>query len=252
MLRKLIRKIVKEELEAGTIKDSPGLPIGYNPLELIRGGLFHWVQVPFNSTPVWCELRCINAAQMESLGNMTSIIEAGKERKLTREELNTIRNYQEKIVEAVLNKPTFDEIGSLVHKYDFVLSKKRQELKEIEKYYETNKEKMTPAEGVQIEKKIEAINLFLGYILPMDTMAFLTSWGMGNDVSDIQKITRNQFIEAASLAKLANKAPSDYLSGIFTDHNKHEIDKHAWSVYADYLESKAHEKTLQIGGPKRG
>jgi hypothetical protein len=45
-------------------------------------------------------------------------------------------------------------------------------------------------------------------------------------------------LEAAILAENGKDNPSDHISGIFTDHNKSDIDKHAWSVYADYLKNK--------------
>ena len=66
-------------------------------------------------------------------------------------------------------------------------------------------------------------------------MAFLTRWATGNDVSDIKKVTKENFLRAASLAKVHNKAPSDYLSGFFTDYNRQEIDSYAFMVLDDFI-----------------
>jgi len=212
---------------------------GYNPLEKIRGGLFHWVAVPFAGTDVFCELRCPNATQIEQCGDITNItleIEKNKDYKPSYEELIKIRNYQEELCKITFNKPTFDQITTLVGKHDFVISEKKKELAEIIKRFEENKDQMTEVEKNNINEKIKAIELQIGFILPTDTMAFITWWAMGNDISDVKKITKQSFLRAASLAKIHHKAPTDYLSGVFTDFNKIEIDNYAIVILEDYLQ----------------
>jgi hypothetical protein len=148
---------------------------------------------------------------------------------------NGIRNYQEEICKIVLNIPTFDHICKLVSADDFVISEKKKELEELTRYFEENKEKMTEVEKANIDIQIKTLNLMIGFLLPDDTMAFLCRWAMGNDISDVKKLTRENLLKAAALAKAHNKAPSDYLSGVFTDFNKNEIDAYASSILEDYI-----------------
>jgi hypothetical protein len=237
-LRQQILEFINEVLNTRTITNTAqALPIGYNPVEYIRGALFHWVAVPFNGTDIWCELRCPNATQIEQCGDMSNITvrKENEESKYSYEEIIKIRNYQEKLCQLVLNKPTFDNIAILVGDNDFVLSEKKKELERIQHIFNTNKENMTELEKSIVETQLRTIELQIGFILPDDTMAFLTKWAMGNDISDVKKITKDNFLKAASLAKAHNKAPSDYLSGVFTDFNRQEIDTYAWMVLSEFI-----------------
>jgi hypothetical protein len=252
MFKKLVRRMVREELAARTIKDSPGLPTGYNPLEAIRGGLFHWVPVPFNGVKAWCELRCLNATQISSCGNYSNIVREGT-KEISREQMIELRNYQEKLIIACLNRPSYDQIASLVGEHDFVISGKRNELEEIKKI---DLSKLPPKQQEELSRRIANTELFLGFILPEDTFRFLTEWVNGSDVSDIKKITDEQFLEAAILAENGKDNPTGHLPGVFTDHNRQDMDRYAWKVYADYLKNRQIEiktkgRRKVIGGPKK-
>ena len=209
------------------------MPIGYNPVEKIRGNLYAWIEVPFNGVGVFCQLRCPNATQLEQCGDISNIIL--EQETSDYENIIKIRNYQENICKIVFNVPTFNYIATLVDENDFVLSEKKAELAELEKRFEENKSGMTEQEKAVIEGQIKTINLQIGFILPDDTMAFVTRWASGNDISDIKKLTKDSLLRAASLAKLNNKAPSDYISGVLTDHNKQDIDAHATQILQEFL-----------------
>ena len=213
------------------------MPVGYNPIEKIRGALFSWVKVPFNGVDVFCQLRCPNATQLEQCGDISNITldQENPDHKFEYEDIIKIRNYQEAICKIVFNVPTFDHITTLAKNNDFVISEKKAELAALEKRFDENKDEMTETERSVIEKEIQTINLQIGFILPDDTMAFVTKWAMGNDVSDIKKITKESLLRAACLAKNNNKAPSDYLSGVYTDYNKKEIDAYAGHVLQEFL-----------------
>ena len=101
--------------------------------------------------------------------------------------------------------------------------------------FKETKTEMTEQERSVIEAQIRTINLQIGFILPDDTMAFVTRWASGNDISDIKKLTKDSLLRAASLAKLNNKAPSDYISGVLTDHNKGDIDAYASMLLQEFL-----------------
>jgi len=238
-----VTKIINDVLEKRTITNTGAtMPVGYNPLEHIRTALFHWVAVPFAGVERWCQLRCPNALQLELCGDVSNIIlekhkdlKEGELPKYDREELIAIKNYQEELCKIVFNIPTFDKIASLIGQDDFIISEKKIEFERLKEKFEAHKKEMAETEKVALDEQLKKIELQIGYILPDDTMAFITNWAMGNDVSDIKKITKEKFLRAASLAKLHGKAPSDYLSGVFTDFNKHEIDTYAAMVLDEHM-----------------
>jgi hypothetical protein len=250
-LIKLINNIIDTRIK--TDEGEP-LPNGYNALSVIRGGLFHWIAVPFNGKLVFCELRCLNATQLEACGDISNITQLNTEDKtISKEQVIRIRNYQEMLCRAVLNRPTFDEITALIGKNDFVIANKQKELNDIRNEIETSA--LTSAQKAELEVRCSAIELFLGYILPSDTMNFLTQWAMGNDISNIKEITREKFIEAATLAKIAGDNPSDHILGTYTDYNKNEIDVMAWSCYNEEQSMKERSKGHKyrwIGGRHNG
>jgi hypothetical protein len=251
----LIDKLLSEKLQNVSSFTSNEPFIGYNPLEKIRGALLHWIAVPFNGVNIYCQLRCPNATQIEQCGNISNICtEKEQNKKIEYDELIEIRNYQEALCKLVFNIPTFDNILSLMGS-DFVISEKKKELEEINKKFEENKNKMTETEKSIIQTKIRTLELQIGFILPDDTMIFITRWASGNDVSDIKKINREAFLRAGLLAKHYNKSPSDYISGVFTDYNKQEIDMYAASVVADFEEEKKIEQESKhnwfLGGRKK-
>ena len=255
MFKKFFRRLINEELDSRTIKESPGLPIGYNPLEVIRGGLFHWVRVPFSGVDVWCELRTLNATQIRSCGDYSNI-ETKRPGEFSRIQLIDLRNFQEKLIRLSLNRPTYDEIFKMVLNEDFVISEKQKELDEIKKIDLSG---LPSHQRVELQNRILDTELFLGFILPEDTFGFLTYWINGNDVSDIKKLTDEQFLEAAILAENGHDNPTDHLTGVFTDHNREDINKHAWHCLAEYrkkegivIKAKAAPRGKIVGGPKRG
>jgi hypothetical protein len=236
-----VLEIVKEYVNS-LIKTGTGqpLPVGYTPIEQIRGALFHWIAVPFGGRDVFCKLRCPNATQIEQCGDMTNIVpkeEDGKP-KYDYGEIIKIRNYQEELCRLVFVIPTFETIASAVGEEDFAMSDKRRELAEIKKRFAENSGAMSETEKAALETRIRTVELQLGFILPDDTMAFACNWAMGNDVSDIKRLSRESLLRAASLAKAHGKAPTDYLSGVYTDFNKNEIDAYALGILDEHLKDR--------------
>jgi len=253
MIRKWLGALIDEKiLERMQGASAIEPPEGYNPLGKIRGRLFHWVAVPFNGVDVYCELRCPNATQIEQCGDI-SVIDTGDEKRgYTHDEIITMRNYQEALAKLVLNRPTFGEIGVLIGGGDFVIADKKERLAEIQRKLDGNSAKLTKSERAVIETEIRTLELELGFILPDDTMTFLTQWAIGADVSHVEMLTKESLLRAASLAKAHGKAPTDYISGVFTDHNKADIDTHAFTLLQDHLkkhEMGSNNKTRTIGGP---
>ena len=231
----MIDQALVKHLQGVTAINAEASLVGYNPIEKIRGSLMMWVAVPFNKTDVFCQLRCPNATQLEQCGDISNIIlDREENKKFDYEELITIRNYQEALCKLVFNVPTFDEIASLVGE-DLVLSKMQAELEAAKKRYEESRGEMTDSEQSSFDAQIRTLELQLGYILPDDTMAFVTQWAMGNDVSDVKRLTRDKLLGAAALSKASGNSPTDHISGVFTDFNKNEINAYALKVWDEYL-----------------
>jgi len=258
-LGEMIKSIIVDEMKGVTSFAAEGDFVGYDPIAKIRGALLHWVAVPFNGVDVFCQLRCPNATQLEQCGDVTNIVleDDGKPAALKTDDIIALRNYQEAVCRLVFNKPTFAEIGQIIDDGDFVVADKRGELRGIKKRFDEGKGDMTETEAAALATAITTLELELGFILPDDTMAFATQWAMGNDVSDVKRLTRDRLIKAAALAKASSTAPTDHISGRFTDFNRAEINACAFALLDECMRDlearKKHGKREWLFGKgKRG
>lgn len=243
MFEKIIRRAVEKEI-ARRLADIPEVkpPQGYNPLEVIRGGMFHWVYVPVNSTFAWMQLRTSNATQLESCGAVTLIERLGSAKDASAEELLDMRNNMESICKITMNNPTFDEFAQMVTDSDIVHSKLRLEVERLKAVDCTG---MSATERDYIDTKLREYELHLAFMLPENTFDFIVRWAIGADVSDIKKISRDKLLESAILASNGHDSPHDHIVGCFTDRDMSDIDKSAWSIYNEYIESKRIEKGIR-------
>jgi hypothetical protein len=242
----IVARLVRRELDR--LAGHPGMarrdpPTGYNPLEAIRGAMFSWVLVPFNGVRVWCELRTLNATQMESCGAVTLIDVVKGGVKPSFEEMIDMRNRQEALARSVMNRPGLDDVISHLTGVDFVAARKRAELAEIKA---TDMSSMTKAERADVDRRIYLAELALAFVLPEDTLGFLTEWALGADVSDIKRLTRDQLLDAAILATNGHNDPHEHLSGVFTDRDKGDIDKAAWHVYVEFKNDQEADKASKM------
>jgi len=235
----------KQVMPGGTPALNSEPPIGYNPISLIRGAIFHWLPVPFQNVQVWCKLKCLNGVFLTHIApRITSLtIEQKEKSEPSLEDLIAIRNEQEELCKASMINPTFDGIFNMVTGEDFRIEEKRKTIAEIQKLLDSDK-KIALSERQKLLDEIKKIEYEIGFILPDDTMNFISSWALGIDVTDIKKVTREILLDAAILANNGGKAPTDYIFGVFTDKQKPELDRAAWIVFYEYQEDKAREKKL--------
>lgn len=158
-LSSLIEKLLEEKLKNAKSFNGESFFIGYNPIERIRGGLLHWVAVPFNGIEIFCQLRCPNATQIEQCGDISNIIieKENDNKQYDYEDIITLRNYQENLCKLVLNIPTFDNIAQVVGVSDFVISEKRIELEKINKEFEDNKNLLDTVQKETILTRIKKL-----------------------------------------------------------------------------------------------
>lgn len=244
MFNGLIRRAVNQEIERrlADIPKPSSPPQGYNPLEVIRGGMYHWVYVPINKTFAWMQLRTSNATQLEACGVVSMVEKLGGVKDSSVEEMLEIRNQMESICKITMNNPTFDEFISMITDSDVVHSKMRLELERIKAIDCTG---MSAMEKDCIDTKIKELELHLAFLLPENTFDFIVKWALGADVSDIKKVSREKLLEAAILANIGHDSPHDHLNGCFTDRDPSDLDKSAWAVYNEHMENMRIEKGIR-------
>jgi len=244
MFSGLIRRLVSEEIDrrAADIPKPVSPPQGYNSLEVIRGGMYHWVYVPINNTFAWMQLRTSNATQLEACGTVTLIESLGKLKEATPDEMIDMRNKMEELCKVTMNNPTFDEFVKMVTASDIVHSNMRLELDRI-KSIDFNG--MSATEKDYLDTEIKKKELQLAFLLPENTFDFIVRWAIGADVSDIKKVSREKLLESAILAANGHDSPHNHISGCFTDRDPSDLDKAAWSIYNEHMENKRIEKGIR-------
>jgi hypothetical protein len=223
--REWIAAEVSRQLSEISVKPEAILPKTYEPLSEIRRALYHWVYVPFNDAYVWLELRCLNSIQIKACGDISLIEIIARKKPSEEDELNLL-NLQENLSRSVMNTPTYEEFEKIVLDRDHVMDERRRKLAEIEGL--VNKDKRL---GITYGEEINNLKKFIGYLLPINTMTFLTRWALGLDVSDVKKLSKDNLLEAAYLAKAGGDNPHNHITGLLTDRDMEEIDRAAWYLW---------------------
>lgn len=233
-------------------------PVGYNPIAAIRGAMFHWICVPFNSNvignnSIWCYVTCLNALQIQSCGKISCLYlpddEEDIKKEKTLDELIEIKNAQEALIKLTLIKPTFEEIVNEITQSNFNVSEKKSELEKINKLITSEPDKRKRR---KLERQAEKVEFYLGFLLPDDTMNFISSWALGIQITDIKRISRDILLSAAIMAYNKGCLATDMISGVLTDFQKTDINKHADYLLNQYLEDKKREQGLRKNNYKWG
>jgi len=229
---KALHELVRQEINNCLTPNTPVPPVGYNPTAVIRGSLYPWVMVPVNGTGIWCKLRCMNGTQLNICGRVT-LIELLKNNETIKstDKLVEIRNIQERIAKETLLHPTLEEIENIILGEDDVIKKKRAELEEIKKI---DISKLEPEQKAELLDRMDKTEIYIDFLLPDDTIAFLTAWALGVDVSDIKKLSKDSLLTAGLLARAGHDNATDHLSGVFTDRDTDDINATAMAVVAEY------------------
>jgi len=235
----------KIELSNNTNSLLEKLPVGYSPISEIRGAMFSLLPVPFSGVGVWCVLACLNATQIEACGDLSCLYISEEKEVPVFEERMAIYNAQEALCKASLVYPTFDSIIEMITGENFVISEKEKLLEDSKKELEKTKDSQ---EKKDLLTRIENLELFLGFLFPSDAMAFIASYALGVDITDVRKLSKDMLLTAAMVASNNRNAPSNNVSGVFTDFQKKDIDKTAWYLFSQFQEEKRKEEKLKKGG----
>ena len=206
------------------------------------------IAVPCNGDSVLVRVRKPSGVEIQECGDISliEILDDKKRKKVIKK--RDIRNYvdtQMKILNACLVSPTYDQLMEWAGSIDFV--------KETTRQYEECKNLLSRApsgpERLELEESLDALYIKSRLILPADFIGSIMSFVFEIDNSDIKKITKKMLYEAALLAKAGKDNPSDHLHGKFTDFNKEDINKRAWTIFFD--EQEKLKKRSGNGGRRR-
>lgn len=220
-------------------------PVGYNPIAEIRGAMFYHICVPFNNMPVWCYVTCLNMIQLKSCGDISCLYFPKEDQTEKEPDILDIikrKNAQEALVKLTLVCPSYDEIVGMITDTNFLISKNQDMLNKINQEI---KKAPSGKEKIKLEKQAEKIEYHLGFLLPDDAMAFITAWALGVEITDIKKLSRDILLDAAIMAMNGKDNPTDHISGVFTDFQKEDINKHAWYLYKQSADDKDRERKLK-------
>jgi hypothetical protein len=235
---KAIRREVERQLAEISVRPEAILPKTYAALPEIRRGMYRHVYVPFGTAHVWMELRSLNATQIRECGSVSLIETLAKKSRLSLKETLDLRNTLENLARAVMNSPTWAEFEALVYGRDNVIREKRAELEAL-----GGRIAADPALERRFQGEILSLKVFIGYLLPENTLQFLARWALGLDISDVKKLTADKLLEAAAWAKRHNGKPHEYFEGaVLTDRDRNEIDNAAAMLYHEKYERKGKKK----------
>ena len=247
-------KVTSKQIKLEELKDFDKV----KTLKVIEDNTFHIINAPYNNTVIPVVVMMLNSVQIKAAGSPGIIAlnkELGKEnkRELNLEEMIQIKNTQEMILKMALISPTFEEISELIEVKDHI-----KKLKEELAHAKDRVEDTTPMtveerkEKTKLLQNIQAREIMLSFLLPDDFMAVVTSFVLQIDNTDILKVSQDMLLEAALLSERYKKPAHDFISGVFTDYQKNEIDKCATVVFERFKEQKQLEKRTGkvIGGPK--
>ena len=236
-----------KKLTEGISVDSFNPPVGYNPISEIRNAMFMWVPAPFFNNPIWCKLKCLNMIEIKACGNLSCLYFDDKKKKKenTIEEIIEIKQIQENLAKESLIYPVYDDIIKMITGENFIISQKEKIIKELK----IDLEKLEDAkQKKELSQEVKKLEYSIKFLLPDDTYAFVASWALGIDKTNILKISKKILFQAAVKAVNGHNNPTDHISGVFTDFQFDDINNYAWIIYNEYQEQKRQEKEANKKG----
>lgn len=160
-------------------------------------------------------MRELSDTQIFSLGEISLIKtfwdKIANDREPTIEEMNAYAERHDNLLRLSMANPTYDDVLAVAGSYINRESIKK-ELAEIKKLW---KELPPSAEKVRLKKQYDGLEIAGKFILPPQFTAPLVSWITGVSRTEIDTVTYEILLKAATLAKLGGDNPSDHISGKF-------------------------------------
>ena len=194
------------------------------------------IMVPFNGDPVFVKVRRPTQVEIREAGDFSLIETLTDKRQLKKPTKKQIKNYAETqnvLLQKALISPTYDQLMEWIGESEFVktANKEYEECRDLLKRTSGNERK-------KLENDLDDLYIAARLVMPHDFIGGVISWMFQSDGSDIKNVTEEALLEAAFLAEKGHDNPSDHLHGRFTDFNKEDINKRAWSELHKYREDK--------------
>jgi hypothetical protein len=226
MLRRYIEKTVEKILSEKYKAEKAVLPEGFHPADRIRGGVHHWLALPFGGTLVTCKLRTLGAGEFPAV----SLVERAKKAREDNSYENRVwlLNTQEEYCRKALVVPSFAEFEEIVLGEDGAARKTREEFRKAKAEAEAHADNRTREAALAELRELE---MAAGYFLPPDFMAAVAAWCECLEVTGI-KLLKPEDLENAYIMSLHyhNRA-SDNIGGVYLEHTRREIDIAAAETY---------------------
>jgi hypothetical protein len=214
-------------LEKLHLTPAPRVVFMPSPLDLIEMAKFPVIFAPFHGTMVPVVLRELSEVQIRACGDF-SLIETvtGPKKAPTFDEILEYSRLQYKITEAALVRPSYADIMRVVG-----ADKKAGDAHERALAIERDLFAMSEGpEKKELMLEAQRLEMMSEYLLPSDFTAYVFSYAVGLAKSDIEKVSNDMLLEAALLAERGHDNPADHVSGNFTDFNRGDINRRAWSI----------------------
>ena len=198
------------------------------------------IVAPWNGEPLPVVIRMLDSVALASCGefNTISSVVAEDNKKVDLENIVATKNIHENILKLALVEPNFKYFEEQLTNKDFYKQAKN-EIKEIEALI---KQLPTEVEREIYRQKLQTLELSIAFILPEDFTEFIINILMQRRATDADKLTKQTLLQAGFLAEKYNTRPCEFLSGIFTEKQRVDIDMTAFALVVDYRESQKAEK----------
>lgn len=190
------------------------------------------IMAPFFGVFLPVVVRRLTHTQIRSCGDF-SLIEtvtdmlSNKNKKIEVSQMVDYAELQYQLIKKSLVSPTYDEIMSL-NEYDVLRLEVEKELKELEVILN---DMPSGLEKNKLMKDYYTAKMNSEFFLPADFVAYIVSFALRIDDSDIKDVSEDMLYEAAIKAKNGHDNPADHLHGNFSDFNREDINNRSWIVY---------------------
>lgn len=211
-------------------------------LEKMEQGMFRPVATNWpNVGQVVVIMRELSAEQIYAIGDLTMIKtfwdKIASQREPTVEEMSAYAERHDSLLRIAMANPTYDDLLNMVGVY-LNHNAVATELAGIKAQW---KELPHGPEKIRLKKQYDGLELASKFILPPTFTAPLIAWVTGVSRSDIDKISYEMLIRAATLATLGGDNPHNHLGGNFERFPgdmllKNDLDNRAWYYYQNRKE----------------
>jgi hypothetical protein len=208
-------------------------------IDRLEAAQYPLIAVNYHGSPALVKCRLLTSTQIQACGEF-SLIQTEQDRinqikKLTNKEIIEYANTMHNIVKESLVQPTYGQIMDMVQANELCINTK----KKLEELRLKCQGLPFDLQRKQLEDEIDKKRIWVDLILPEDFLSGIFCYALDLNRSDIKRITEEMLLNAAVLAEKWHKAPHEYITGMFTDFNKMDIDKRAFMLL--YEKRKNHE-----------